>query len=211
MLAGFLAFGEAIGYEDLSPKWDFKLSRTEVEPFQTKYQSKRVFLISPASAKASKNWTAEGYAAVAQHALDEGFTVVLTGGNGKTDLDLCGRIESTLAGKCDNLCGKTTLRQLCALTSISAMALSPDSALMHLASALHVPVIGLFAIHNPKRVGSWNFPDLWVSVWQELAKEELGNRHIPWRYRVKTEKAMERISIESVTDMFDRALEQYNL
>ena len=82
---------------------------------------------------------------------------------------------------------------------------------MHLASALGTPVIGLFAIHDDARVGPWNFMDLNVSVYRKLAKAELKGKEIPWRYRVRTEHAMERITPEMVGSTFEQALERYRI
>lgn len=208
VLAGFMAFGKQAGLGDLNPCWDFKLSDQEISPFRKLLSNKKIFTLSPASAKASKNWTVEGYSAIALYAQSQGFEVVLTGGNKDSEVKLCEEIEKKLFGKCLNLCGKTSLRELACLISLSSVVLSPDSAAMHLASALNIPVIGLFAIHNPKRVGSWNYPQLWVSVYNDLAKKELGtNAQIPWRYRVKTPSAMKQISVEQVKSAFDKAVE----
>ena len=208
VLSGFLAFGKQSGLGDLTPCWDFKLSEQELSPFKKLLHRKKIFTICPASAKPYKNWTVEGYAAVALYAKEQGFDIVLTGGNKDSEIKLCADIEQKIEGQCTNLCGKTSLRELACVISLSCVVLSPDSAALHLSSALNIPVIGLFAVHNPKRVGSWNYPQLWVSVYNDLARKELGaKKQIPWRYRVKNPEAMKQISIESVKDAFDRAIE----
>ena len=214
VLAGFLAFAKAAGFKDITPSWEFELTEDEIQDINLLIDNKageKILTIAPASAKQSKNWTVEGYSHIAKLAFDYGFKVVLSGGNASIEKDLCESINNNLDHRCINLCGKTTLRGLTALLSVSSIVLSPDSAALHLASALHTPVIGLFAVHNPKRVGSWNFPDLWVSVYSKLAKKELGKKHIPWRYRVKDPDAMKNISIEDVESCFIKALQKYNL
>ena len=147
--------------------------------------------------------------ALGRYALEQGFTVGLLGGIGRNESALCATIAKELDGKCVNLCGRTTLRELLAVVSIGSLLLAPDSGTMHLASALHTPVIGLFAVHDEKRVGPWNYPDLCVSVYQELARKELHGHNIPWRYRVHDEHAMEHISIEAVKAKFDYAVATY--
>ena len=211
VLAGFMAFAEHIGFDDLRPSWNFKLDESETSPYKDEFQDAHVFTISPASAKVSKNWTVQGYIDVARHALEKDFKIVLVGSDSPIDLALCEAIAAGLNRQCLNLCGRTSLRQLAAVISLSSVVLSPDSAAMHLASALNVPVIGLFAIHNPKRVGSWNYPDLWVSVYNECASEERVDRNISWRYRVKNPHAMERIDSGTVIGTFQEVLDKYIL
>ena len=82
---------------------------------------------------------------------------------------------------------------------------------MHLASSLNIPVIGLFAIHNPDRVGAWNFRKYEVSVYAQMAKAELGDKEAGWRYRVKNRDAMKSIDIRKVIESFDRICSDYSL
>ncbi len=209
VLAGFMAFTEFVGFDDLRPSWDFDLDDAELLPYKNEFKEDKIFTISPCSAKQDKNWTLSGYVDVAKHAIEEGFKVVLVGSKKESELDLCAQIALEIGNNCLNLCGKTTLRQLAAVISLSSLVLSPDSAAMHLASALSIPVIGLFAIHNPKRVGAWNYPDLWVSVYNECASKECRGQNISWRYRVKDPNAMKLIDSETVIDAFDKACEKY--
>lgn len=209
VLAGFMAFARTAGYGDLKPRWDFHLSNNELSPYLELSSDQPVFTISPGSAKPQKNWTPEGYAALADYASHRGFKVILSGSGSKTDISLCAKVASLANCECINLCGKTNLRQLAALLACSSLVLAPDSACMHIASAVNTPVIGLFAVHNPSRVGSWKYPDLWVSVYRELANAELKGKHIPWRYRIHDENAMSYITIDAVKEAFDTAINHY--
>ena len=94
---------------------------------------------------------------------------------------------------------------------MASVVISPDSASMHLASSLNIPVIGLFAIHNPDRVGAWNFRKYEVSVYAQMAKAELGDKEAGWRYRVKNRDAMKSIDIRKVIESFDRICSDYSL
>jgi heptosyltransferase I len=209
VLAGFMAFAREAGFGDLQPRWDFRLSEKELAPYLALSSEKPLFTIAPASARAQKNWSPEGYAALADYAAEHGFKVVLAGSKAKMDSGLCEAIQKLAHCQCQNLCGKTSLRQLAALLACSSLALAPDSASMHIASAVNTPVIGLFAVHNPARVGSWKYPDLWVSAYRDLAKAELKGRHVPWRYRVRDEHAMSHITIDAVKEAFDTAMDHY--
>lgn len=206
VLAGFMAFAEQAGFGKLTPCWDFKLSKNELAPFKEMSSKEKIFVIAPASAKAQKNWTANGYASLADHATSYGLKTVLVGSSSTSEKKLCKEIMELAHNPCINLCGKTSLRSLAALLSQASVVLSPDSASMHLASALNTPVVGLFAVHDPKRVGSWNYPQLQVSVYQTLASKECRGASIPWRYRVKDEHAMTHIEVIDVIKAFDRAL-----
>lgn len=211
VLAGFMAYAKAIGIDNLEPCWDYDLSDDEMATASALLPDGKIFCIAPASAKKVKNWTVEGYSAIAQYAINKGFKVVLLGSNSSVEQYLCSEIVKSIDGNCTNLCGKTNLRTLAAVIKLSKLVLSPDSAAMHLASSLNIPVIGLFAIHNPKRVGAWNFKDLEVSVYEKMAKQELGDKEITWRYRVKNENAMKEITVESVISMFDKAVTKYKI
>lgn len=210
VLSGFLSFAKSIGLDNIQPQWDFKLTHNELAKADELLDTdKKVFCISPASAKSIKNWTVDGYSSIANYAHTKGFEVVLLGSNAQKEKKLCADIESRLSFKCKNLCGKTSLRELCAVVSKSCLVLSPDSACMHLASALNIPVIGLFAIHNPNRVGAYNFRDIEVSVYEQEAAKELKGANFSWRYRVKNENAMKNISVNDVIKAFDLAVSKY--
>ena len=211
VLAGFLAFAKAAGLGEIEPYWDFALQDNERDYAKSYFDSDRIFLIAPASAKAQKNWTVEGYAEIGRYAHEHGFTVGLLGGSARYEAALCSAIEKELKVPCVNLCGRTSLRELLAVVSVGSLLLAPDSGTMHLASALHTPVIGLFAVHNEQRGGPWNFPDLCVSVYHELAAKELGERAVPWRYRVRAEDAMTRITPDMVKAKFDYAAANYGV
>ena len=211
VLAGFMAFAHEAGFVKAKPYWDFNLQDTELEAAISCFESNKIFLISPCASKPQKNWTIEGYIGMARYALEHGFSVGLVGSNSPKELKICNAIETALANpnKVINFCGKTTLRQLLSLVAISSLVLAPDSGTLHLANALNVPVIGLYAIHSEKRVGPTRFMDLCVSVHDTIAKEELGDKKIPWRYRVRNEHAMERITLEMVKKAFDTALNNH--
>lgn len=213
VLAGFLAFAQQAGFDDLQPSWNYKLSDNELDTADKLINSgnQKVFAIAPASAKKAKNWTVEGYSKLANYAISEGFHVILLGSNSDYEKNLCDLINKNTKDRCVNLCGKTSLRILAAVISKASLLLSPDSAAMHLASSLKIPVIGLFAIHNPDRVGAWNYRDLEVSVYKQIAIKELQGKTLGWRYRVHDENAMQQIQVKDVINAFNKAREKYGI
>lgn len=212
VMSGFISFARSAGFEGIEPKWNYHLTENEVNSAKELIpQDKKILVIAPASAKAEKNWTTEGYTEVGKYAVGKGFHVVIVGGKGALEAELCSRIADNLKEQCTNLCGKTSLRLLAAIISQASVVLSPDSASMHLASSLNIPVIGLFAIHNPDRVGAWNFRKYEVSVYAQMAAAELGDKEIGWRYRVKNTDAMKAIDSKKVIEVFDRICKDYSL
>lgn len=210
VLAGFMAFAQACGLPVAEPYWNFNLDPYIVDRARCLVAHEKVFAICPCSANASKNWNVEGYVAMARHSLDHGMCPVLLGGNAQIEHETC----AAIAAQCPeavNLCGRTTLRELAAMLSISRLVLAPDSGSMHLASALGTPVIGLFARHDDHRVGPWNFMDLNVSVYHRLARQEIKNGEIPWRYRVRQDGAMDQITLDMVQASFERAIDVYRI
>lgn len=212
VMSGFISFARSAGFEGIEPKWDYHLTQKEINSARELIpQDKKILVIAPASAKAEKNWTAEGYTEIGQYAAEKGFHVVIVGGKGSLETELCAKIADKLKDNCTNLCGKTSLRLLAAVISQASIVISPDSASMHLASSLNIPVIGLFAIHNPDRVGAWNFRKYEVSVYTQMAAAELNGKEAGWRYRVKNTDAMKAINISKVKEVFDRICKDYSL
>jgi ADP-heptose:LPS heptosyltransferase len=62
-------------------------------------------------------------------------------------------------GKMDsivNLAGKTNLADLCQLLKRASLFVGVDSGIMHLASSLDIPVVGIFGPTDPSQVGPQN-------------------------------------------------------
>lgn len=53
----------------------------------------------------------------------------------------------------DNLCGKTSVKELISLINSSACLITNDSGPLHIASALNIPVIAFFGPESPQRYG----------------------------------------------------------
>ncbi len=146
-LYGHLAFARRIGLEIDEPRWDFPITE-EAAAFADAVipQGRPVLLISPCSSHPARNWSAQGYAAVADYAIEKhGMAVVLSGGPSALEAEMGGAIEAAMSREATNLIGRDTLPQLVAVISRAALVLSPDSGPMHLANALAKPVIGLHA------------------------------------------------------------------
>ena len=95
----------------------------------------------------SKQWPAEHYAAVARFYLDRDWQVWLFGS--ENDFDICQEINVSAASKCVNLAGKTKLSDAIILMSMSGLVVSNDSGLMHVAAALHKPLVAVYGSTDP--------------------------------------------------------------
>lgn len=99
--------------------------------------------IGPGSVWGTKRWLPSGYAEVC-NSLVKNFNarIVLLGGNG--DSQAAGEVMASSGKGIDNLVGKTTLKQALGIISLCKLYIGNDSALLHFASALQVPCIGIF-------------------------------------------------------------------
>ena len=206
VLDGFLAFAKELGIKDLTPDWQLPISAEHQAWAKEKIGGKPTLLICAAASKAFKNWTAAGYAALADHAADKGFQVYLCGGPAKLERDLAAEIQRLSQSKPADLVGQTSLKQLLALIGEASLVLAPDTGPAHMATLVGTPVIGLYAHHNPARTGPYLCRDYLVSVYQELIEQETGKplAELGWRTRLKDPDAMAKISRERVIAAFAR-------
>lgn len=109
-------------------------------------------VLSPAALWETKRWQPDGYSAVARHFLAAAYPVVVIGSD--TERDECRRIEEGAPGVI-NIAGETSLIELAALISRSAICLTNDSGPMHLAAALGIPVLGVFGPTHSRWVGPY--------------------------------------------------------
>lgn len=210
---GFMSFGKALGVTDTRPRWSWPID-PEAQTLAAKHRDQRpLLLICPAASKAYKNWTAEGYAALADHAHHKGMKVILIGSPARMEQDLAANIQQLTANIDENLVGQTSLPELMALINSASLVVAPDTGPAHMATLTGTPVLGLYAHHNPARTGPYYCRDYVVSVYKEALLAETGKTpaELPWRTRVKDENAMQRITIEQVTAQFDRICHDFNL
>lgn len=97
----------------------------------------------------AKRWPAEHFAATARHFLQQGRQVWILGGKADCATAEQIRLEIGAAPGLVDLTGKTTLAQVVALISQVQLVVSNDSGLMHIASALDVPVVGIYGSTSP--------------------------------------------------------------
>lgn len=102
----------------------------------------------------SKQWPAEHYATVAREYLAKGWQVWLFGSakdRGVTDqIAALANVSDAQHSGCVNLAGRTSLAQAIDLLSLAHAVVSNDSGLMHIAAALHKPLVAVYGSTSPE-------------------------------------------------------------
>jgi heptosyltransferase-2 len=107
-----------------------------------------LFGLSPGSVWATKRWIPEGFAQVARELEHRYGAQVLLLGSAE-DAAIAARVAAATGGSVINLAGKTDLDTFLALVRRLRLLVSNDSAPMHVAAALDVPVVAVFCATTP--------------------------------------------------------------
>lgn len=107
--------------------------------------------VHPTASLLHKCWKDEYMADVISWLVRQGKKVVVTSSPDKKETDKAKRILSLVFSRLTNyasqvidLCGKTTIKQLAAISEASDLFFGIDSAPMHIASAVGTPVVAIF-------------------------------------------------------------------
>ena len=210
VMDGLFGFAETLGIKEPNLRWDIPIPDRAREFAASHIQADtRTLVISPCSTSRYRNWrnwSVEGYAAVADHAVERhGMQVILTGGPTTMETHYGNEICSIARHTPTNLIGRTGLKELLALLEKAHVLIAPDSGPVHMATTVGTPVIGLYATSNPMRTGPY-FSRQWVvDKYPEALEAELGKTvdQVSWGRRVRNPAAIDRIRISDVTDKLD--------
>lgn len=213
VMDGLFGFAEAIGVTDIEPHWDIPLSADALDFVSQQLPiDKPVLAISPCSSNRARNWrnwSAEGYAQVADYAAEQhGVQVVLTGGPSQLEKDYGEKISALAKHAPINLIGQTNLKQLLAIIQRAGAIITPDSGPAHMATTVGTPVIGLYVTSNPDRSGPYSSAQWVVNKYPEALQAEMGKtvQEVSWGQRVRSADAMGRISVEDVVEKLNTLL-----
>jgi heptosyltransferase-3 len=124
---------------------------------------KAVVHIHPTSRWLFKCWKDEYMAEVIRWLLAKGIFVIMTSSPDERELEKSERILALFRSNRDrqpsailNLCGKTSIKQLGAISEASALFFGVDSAPMHIAAAVGTPVVALFGPTGAHNWGPWD-------------------------------------------------------
>ena len=122
----------------------------------------RFLVLHPGSRWLFKSWTPERYAELIEALARDGWRIALTGAPEAREREL---VRATVAGLSSaarasvaDLAGALTLRQLAALIGEARAFVGVDSAPMHIAAAMHTPVVALFGPSGDVEWGPWRVP-----------------------------------------------------
>ena len=207
VLDSFFSFIEHIGLPHRDMRWEYSIP-DEAYQFAKRHLADGRFkvIISPCSSHPLRNWRAERYAAVADHAIRTlDAQVILCGGSSKVELQMGQEIEAHMQMKALNLIGKDTLKKFLALLQGADVIISPDSGPAHMAAGLDTPVIGLYAASNPGRSGPY-FSRQWCVDKYGVAAQTFKNKsenELKWGEKLEYLGVMDLITVDEVASKLD--------
>ncbi len=201
---GFLEFARALGVPTGPPVWNLPVTGQDIDwAKQVLGDGPPILMISPCSSHPLRNWQPERYAEIADYAISEfNMRIVLSGGPSDLERKTGQEIESAMVNGVQNLIGKDTITQSVALLKQAAIVISPDSGPAHLASALGVPVIGLYAATPSRRSGPYNSLHLCVDKYTEAARKfrQKEPEELRWGQRIEYPGVMDLIETGEVLE-----------
>ena len=168
---------------------------------------RRTLMISPCSSHALRNWRAERYAALADHAAAAGWRIVLCGGRSELERSTGDAIRAVMASAdVLDLIGKDTLKQLPALLARADLLVTPDSGPMHIANAMGAKVLGLHAATNPHRSGPYSDRRYCVDRYDDAARKYRGTpaSALKWGTKIEADGVMDLITVDDAIAAFER-------
>ena len=198
-------------------KWALPVSDTARESLKHKLDKNdqnKLLVINPCAVAKSRDWrdwTIEGYAAVADYASEElGMKVILCGGSSTREQNVAVTIFSLCKEKPTNLVGQTSIAEMVALLDMADVVIAPDTGPTHIANALNTPVIGLYAATNPQRAGPYRFQKLVVNHYTQALETyySLSVGDAPWGQRIQNAECMAMIKTDEVIKKLRKVIEQ---
>ena len=216
VLDSFLEFPRYFGLEPVI-SWQLPVAQTAIDaitkrlPINVSTRDKKLFVINPCAVAKSKNWrnwTIEGYAAIADFVSDKyDMLVILTGGNSQLEIDTAKEILSLCKkSKPVNLVASTSIDELVAILHMANIVLAPDTGPVHIASALDTDTIGLYASTNPDRAGPYNHQQFVVNKYPQALLKYNGKTvdDAAWGERIKTAECMALITVDDVIQQIEK-------
>ncbi|HEX6572592.1 MAG TPA: glycosyltransferase family 9 protein [Steroidobacteraceae bacterium] len=211
VLDSLFGFAERLGVTSRSMRWDIPLpegaldyaSRAIPEP------TRPTLIVSPCSSHALRNWSAQRYAALADHAVTRHRMEVLLCG-GRSDLERrYGRdIARCMRQPCRDLIGQDTLLEFLATLQRATALVSPDSGPAHMATTVGTPVVGLYAATNPRRSGPYHSRQWCVDRYEKAATRYLNRSasRLPWTEKIERPGVMDLIEVDDAVEKLDELM-----
>ena len=126
VLDSFFGFAERLGVRGRTMRWDIPLPPQALEyALRVIPDSQPTLVISPCSSHALRNWSAERYAAIGDHAAARhGMRVLVCGGPSPLEAQYGAEIQQRMRQPCQNLVGRDTLPEFLATLARTTVLLS---------------------------------------------------------------------------------------
>jgi heptosyltransferase I len=202
------SFCEPLGLTQTQVQWGLPVPDAAREWAQSQWveDGRPALLISPCSSHVLRNWRADRYAAVADHAASRGWRVVLCGGRSQLERETTDSILAAMNSQALDLVGRDTLKQLPALLERADLVMTPDSGPMHIANAMGAKVLGLHAASNPARSGPYSDRRYCVDRYDDAARKYLHKAasDLRWGTKIEHEGVMDLVTVADAIAAFER-------
>ncbi|PIQ89060.1 MAG: hypothetical protein COV72_05310 [Candidatus Omnitrophica bacterium CG11_big_fil_rev_8_21_14_0_20_42_13] len=156
-------------------------------------------IMAPGTKGSTKRWKEDHFIKLIKKILKQyDFTVILVGD--RDDMAITNEIAYQAGKSVIDLAGKTDLNELAGLIGGAKFIVSCDSACLHFASYLNVPVIAVFGPTDPEKYGPWSEKSV-------VVKKELGCR--PCQKAECASGAPECIDFISAEEVFGKIIKIY--
>ena len=119
------------------------VAKNIIESIESRIPTSPFVVLAPGASRNTKRWPVDKYIEISYYLQDKGIQVVLLGG--ESDRPICREIEEfKRSGGITNLAGKLSLIQTAAVLKKSSLLISNDTGVMHMGTALQIPVIAIF-------------------------------------------------------------------
>ncbi|MDI6758851.1 MAG: lipopolysaccharide heptosyltransferase II, partial [Candidatus Omnitrophota bacterium] len=113
----------------------------------------KIIIVAPISRGANRRWEKEKFAEVCK-SLSEDYKVILAGE--LSDKAVTQYISDNCQGKARDFAGLTSLKTLAYLIQKASLVIVCDTGILHLASYLGIPVLGVFGAGDEKKYRPWS-------------------------------------------------------
>ena len=133
-----------------------KVYKEKCEEIFLKHKIKKsdsIVVFCPGANFEKKRWDKDKFAQLGKELFKYYDTKIIVVGS-KNEIPLCEEVTEKINDKnAINLAGKTNIRELASILSVSDLLITNDTGTMHLASAVGCPIVAIFGPGNPYRYG----------------------------------------------------------
>ncbi len=146
----YLKIAEALGCDVANIEFPLPLVKEPQDIIDLKKSLGDYAVLVPGARKPANRWSADRYGALASRLP---ITAVILGS--KADATLAETVVAAAGDRAVSLAGKTDIKGLIHIIRGSRFMVCNDTGPMHIAAALHIPVVALFGPANPRRTGPY--------------------------------------------------------